>query len=155
MNNDLIESKLNNIFSKLSALNVLLCQEKDLLSKSEFEAITDIANQKKQIITAIEIDDIEFKSIITAQNYSKSSLSVHEIIKEIIPSCNKLWLKIENLLRICKDKNSINGIILSNNQRQIKHSIAILQGKSNDILVYGATGESIASNINLNPHLSV
>ncbi len=155
MNNHLIENKLTDILSKLSELQILLCQEKDLLSSSEFEKVSAIADQKKKIITAIEVDDVEFKALLTVQNYTNSSQSILEIIQKNNPSCTSLWLEIENLLRICKDKNSINGIILSNNHRQIKDSIAILQGQSNDILIYGAAGESILTKSNINSHLSV
>ncbi len=155
MNNDLITSKLTDILSKLSELQTLLCQEKNLLSGSEFEKVSAIADQKKQLITAIEVDDIEFKALLVARNDSNNNQSILKIIQKNIPSCTSLWLEIENLLTICKDKNSINGIILSNNHRQVKESIAILQGQSNDILIYGAAGESIATKPSINPHLSV
>jgi len=145
-----IENTLNIILSDLKELLTLLITEKELLAISDFDNITEIADQKKQIITNIEINDAKFKSILKTKNITNIENSVHDIIIENIPDCAQLWVEIERLLKTCKDKNSINGIILSNNHRQIQESLAILQGQTNEVLIYGSTGESVATKSSLN-----
>jgi flagellar biosynthesis/type III secretory pathway chaperone len=155
MQNNHIKNLLINIKTELNELYTLLNNEKDLLSRSDFENITKIADQKKQIITDIELYDARFKKIIKDVNNSQSDNTIHEFILKNNPDCTSLWIEIENLLKICKDKNSINGIILSNNRRQIQNRLAILQGQPNDILTYGATGESVLPSSTSNSPISV
>jgi len=155
MNKNLLDSNLNKILSALNALHALLNTEKQLLSESDFEKITSIAEQKKQLITSIEVNDAEFKSMINSITAIESGKSIHDIIVKHFPACSDLWSDIEQLLKSCKKKNSINGIILSNNHRQTKDSLAILQGQTNEVLIYGASGESIASKSSFNTPLSV
>jgi len=155
MKKDLIENILNKILSELNGLFILLNKEKELLAISDFDNIAAIAEQKKQIITNIEVNDAKFKAMLKTQDYAATGKSIHDIITENIPGSVYLWIEIEKLLKQCKDKNSINGIILANNRRQIQESIAILQGQSNEVLIYGATGESVKSKQVLNLPLSV
>ncbi|MFV2059511.1 MAG: flagella synthesis protein FlgN, partial [Gammaproteobacteria bacterium] len=134
MKKDVIKAILTKIQSELNNLHELLNKEKTLLAESDFENITEIAELKKQIISEIEMNDARFKTILKDSNDSGSENNVHDIIIKHIPDCSNLWIEIESLLKICKDKNSINGIILSNNRRQIQQRLSILQGQSNEIL---------------------
>lgn len=155
MQENLIENILNIILSELSGLHSLLTKEKQLLSENDFDNINSIAQQKKQIITNIEFNDTKFKEMLKILDSTGTNKSIHDIIAENIPGSLNLWIEIEESLKKCKDKNSINGIILSNNRRQIQQHIAILQGQSNEILIYGATGESVVTRSTLNSPLSV
>ncbi len=146
---------LTTILSDLNNLYTVLNTEKDLLSKSDFENITKIADQKKQLITTIELNDAKFKTALKDQDYGQTENTIHDIIIKCNPDSTSLWLEIENLLKICKDKNSINGIILSNNRRQIQNRLAILQGQENEVLTYGATGESVLTSSSSNTPISV
>jgi len=155
MNIDLIQNTLSKILSELNGLNELLKTEKNLLSESDFDKISEIADQKKQIITNIEINDSKFKAMLNSKEFVSTGKPIHDIVADCIPASMNLWVEIETLLKICKDKNSINGIILSNNRRYIRDSIAILQGRSNEVLTYGATGESIVAKSILNSPITV
>jgi len=155
MKNQLIENTLNKILSDLNDLFKLLMKEKNLLSASDFDQITYIAEQKKQIITNIEMQDTKFKSMLNTKQYINTGKSIHDIIADNVPECMNLWVEIETLLKSCKDKNSVNGIVLSNNRRHIRDSIAILQGQSSEILTYGASGESVVVKTMLNTPLTV
>lgn len=155
MKNDVFENSLTRILSELNGLQILLDKEKELLAESDFDNITEVAEQKKQIITKIEVDNINFKNVLESNNYFNTDQSIHDIIADNVPSCKSLWIEIESLLKICKDKNSINGIVLSNNRRQIQESIAILQGQTNEVLTYGATGESVVTRSTTDSTLSV
>ncbi len=156
MNTDLINTILVTLESQLSELHSLLKKEKELLADSDFDNIAEIAEQKKQLITSIELDDAKFKTLLSnSESVNNTDTSIHEIILKDFPNSLHLWVEIENLLKICKDKNSINGIILANNRRQIQQRLAILQGQSNEVLTYGASGESVATNSPTNSPLSV
>jgi len=155
MKKDIIKNVLTKIKSELDDLHMLLNKEKELLNNNDFENITAVAEQKKHIITNIEVDDVMFKELLKAEDFDNNGLSVHDIITRNVLDSTHLWVEIEKLLKTCKDKNSINGIILSNNRRQIQERISILQGQSNEMLIYGSTGESVVSNSTSNNPLSV
>lgn len=155
MQNEQAENTLKSILLELNELHSLLNEEKVLLADSDFDKITHIADLKKQIITSIELNNSKLKAILSLNTSDDSEISIHEIITKNIPNNANLWVEIESLLKICKDKNSINGIILSNNRRQIQQSISILQGQSNEVLTYGATGESIVNKSSVNLPQSV
>ncbi len=149
-----IKTNLTNILSQLNELLVLLHTEKSALSDSAFDSLSVIAQQKKQIITAIEVHDTKLKMLLHTEKHSNTEQSIHDIILENIPDCSSLWLDIEKTLKTCKSKNTVNGIILSNNRRQIRENLAILLGQPNQILLYGASGESVATNTILDSSIS-
>ncbi len=154
MKSQQIKTNLTTILSNINELLELLNNEKSVLSDSSFDNLAEIAHQKKQIITAIEVHDTQLKTLLQTEKKSTNIQTVYEIIQENFPQCTSLWLEIENSLKICKNKNAVNGIILSNNRRQIRESLAILLGQPNQILLYGASGESVATNSIVNSPIS-
>lgn len=129
---------LEALLSSLKGLRTLLSDEKEILIKRNYTKLPVITSTKLKLLDKIEIENKNYRQWMQQNAESIITQHNHTQIKD--------REAVEELLIICKKQNTVNGIILSNNQRTIKNTLSILQGKSTDVLTYGASGESVTNN---------
>ncbi|GMR19915.1 MAG: hypothetical protein BMS9Abin36_0510 [Gammaproteobacteria bacterium] len=146
---------INNILIQevdtLTTLLSLLQKESTSLSENNLEAVASIADNKKKILSTLEL--LERKRISSFSSQGKQA-NQHEF-EEYIDQHNEdtqgqlanNWQQVESLGVQCQRQNLINGNVIECNRQATEQILSLLRGSENGDLTYGPSGRTIQPQI--------
>jgi flagella synthesis protein FlgN len=128
--------------SELNNLYKLLETEKETLKSRNSQKIQSLADTKHQIIHSLES-----RAKLKAKLIAKSGLGIRpgevetalKTLKDL--ELIKLWQDSRSKLSECKDKNHINGSIISRTLSRTNKLMSIVRGQNNSQNLYGHQGK--------------
>jgi len=140
--NDQITPKLvmilNEEYEAFDQMFNVLEKERMALETQKIEQIIQLS-QQKQLITETLENCAQRRSKL--MNQLSSNLEDHKDGADIL---EKLWQKILEKAKMCKNSNLINGKIISISQSSIQRSMRLLKSQSKDQgMTYGSKGEAL------------
>lgn len=128
--------------SELSNLYKLLETEKETLKTRDSQTIKSIADSKQLIIHSLES-----RAKLKAKLIAKSGLGIRpgevetslKTLKD--PELIALWQESRNKLSQCKDKNHVNGSIITRTLSRTNKLMSIVRGQNNSQKLYGQQGK--------------
>lgn len=160
MNNNNAKTLIHHLEQEINwieALNLLLSEERDVLSESQFDQLEPLADKKQALSTLLEESAKHRSELLAEINKSASpSESLHSFLKncttEEANRINKLNELLVERLSTCRELNAINGQIITSNIHTRQQIVSILSGNNADsISVYTATG-NLKSSSDTNHH---
>ncbi len=146
MNNNIktLVSYLEQEINWIEELNILLSEEKMVLSNRQFDTLEELANKKQMLSDKIEESAKQRVDLISNSN-NNASLSLKEFLincsSEETDHLNKLNNKLAELLTTCRDLNNVNGQVIVTNIQTRQQIVNALSGNTVDaVSVYTATG---------------
>ena len=133
---------LNQDISELNSLEQLLDNEKETLKTRNSKLIQSLADAKKQVIQSLES-----RAKLKAQLIAKSGLGIRpgEVKAALLTLDDEelvsLWQSSVDKLSTCKDKNHINGSIISRTLSRTNKLMSIVRGQNNAQKLYGNQGK--------------
>jgi len=127
---------------ELNNLNKLLETEKETLKTRNSQKIQAIANSKQQIIQSLET-----RAKLKAKLIAKSGLGIRPgEVETTLKTLNdeeliNLWQSSREKLSACKDKNHINGSIITRTLSRTNKLMSIVRGQNNSQKLYGQQGK--------------
>lgn len=148
MNNNIkkLANHLEQEIKWVEQLNLLLSEEKMVLTTRQFDALDELANKKQALSNQIE--ESAKQRVALMQNTSHETAEIASLkayLKNCTPEENNLISSLNNklaeILTICKDLNSVNGQVISSNIHVRQQIVKALSGHNGDaVSVYTATG---------------
>jgi flagella synthesis protein FlgN len=133
---------LNQDISELNNLNRTLDAEKETLKTRDSKKIQATANSKQQIIQSLES-----RAKLKATLIAKSGLGIRPgEVETTLKTLNDeelitLWQSSRDLLSTCKDKNHINGSIITRTLTRTNKLMSIVRGQNSSQKLYGQQGK--------------
>lgn len=137
-----LKNSLKQDITDLNQLLTLLEEEKQLLKTRESKKIESIASTKSQIIS-----QIEGRAKLKAKLFAHSGLGIRPgnvepaILKLNDKELSNLWAESREKLNLCKERNLVNGAIISRSRQRVGRLMDIIRGKSNAQNLYGQKGK--------------
>ena len=128
--------------SELNNLNRTLDAEKETLKSRNSNQIQAIANSKQQIIQSLES-----RAKLKAKLIAKSDLGIRPgEVENTLKTLNDdelitLWQASREMLSTCKDKNHINGSIITRTLTRTNKLMSIIRGQNSSQKLYGQKGK--------------
>ncbi len=141
--------KISNQINILNELSQVLKEEKEMISRSASDALSDIGQKKSKIyhsIGQIEAEKQQMLSIHTADQLDfDPSSTPSQLLEQILPKEEfDIYQSIKNdfksKLDECMQINRINGIVISANLHNTNHLLAALTGQPSSS-TYGSSGK--------------
>jgi len=140
--NEQLKHLLKQDISELCNLHTLLETEKETLKTRNSLQIQAIAKSKHQIIQSLES-----RAKLKAKLIAKSGLGIRPgEVETTLKSLNdqelmNLWQSSRDKLAECKDKNHINGSIITRTLSRTNKLMSIVRGQNNSQKLYGQQGK--------------
>lgn len=141
------------------ALLKLLNEERDALRERNMDELERILVEKASHLEALENSANERSKL--ARDYAAHNAATHnttssaagsdkESWREFIgkfndEKINDCWVKLKDLLRLCKLENEVNGKLLTRNHQIYSRLLEIVRGQPRSPSLYTARGNSSAS----------
>jgi len=128
--------------SELSNLNKLLETEKETLKTRNSQQIQTITSSKQQIIQSLES-----RGKLKAKLIAQSGLGIRPgEVETTLKTLNDkelidLWRSSREKLSTCKDKNHVNGSIITRTLGRTNKLMSIVRGQNNSQKLYGQQGK--------------
>ncbi len=148
MNNNIktLANHLEQEIKWVEQLNLLLSEEKMVLTARQFDALEELANKKQTLSNQIEESAKQRVALIKNSGHETEEIaSLKEYLKSCTPEENTLISNLNNklaeTLTVCKDLNSVNGQVIASNIHARQQIVKALSGNNGDaVSVYTATG---------------
>lgn len=128
--------------SELKTLDTLLDSEKEILKSRNSQKIQAIANSKQQVIQNLETRAKSKAKLIAQSGLGIRPGEVETTLKTLgDPELITLWKDSRDKLSRCKDKNHINGSIISRTLSRTNKLMSIVRGQNNSQKLYGQQGK--------------
>lgn len=137
-----LKSLLKQDLSDLNTLKRILEEEKNTLKTRNSSRIKAISESK-----ASAVQTLEFRAKVKAKLIAKSGLGIRPgEVERTLSTLNDnelltLWQDSQNQLALCKDKNTINGSIISRSLQRTNKLMMIIRGQNNAPNLYGQQGK--------------
>jgi len=137
-----LKSTLKQDQTDLNQLLSLLEEETQLLKTRESKSIEALATQKAKLVA-----QIEQRAKLKAKLFAQSGLGIRPgQVEPAIKKLNdeeltKLWMETREQLNLCKEKNLVNGAIISRSKQRVSRLMDIIRGKSTTQNLYGQKGK--------------
>ena len=135
----------------IEVLNVLLSEEKNVLSSRQFDRLEELAEKKQDLSAKLEESaKLRMNLINSTHPETSPSLSLQGFLKTCSVNeaneINKLNTKLIEQLTICRDLNTINGQVIANNIHTRQQIVNALSGNKVDaVSVYTSNGDLTSS----------
>lgn len=147
-NNDVytLTTYLKQEIAWVKELNAALEEEKQALTKREFNKLEDLANKKQNLSNKLENGSKERMNLIGDPQTQSPSAFLKEFLKQCSANdanlINALNTELADQLVICRNLNTVNGQVIATNISTSQEIVNILSGnKVKDVSVYTATGD--------------
>lgn len=145
----LTEKLLKNMLSlSLKLLDLLTSEADQLKSNSNSTTISDIASNKKSIVTQLDQYSKQLSQILATEKLAMSSkgiddyFSVAEAAELNVSTSSKCWKEILSISTQCQLLNEQNGASINLLSRHTQRSLHILKGKPQQTSTYGPDGSA-------------
>jgi|GEM_PF-5980238 len=131
----------------IEQLNVILTEEKQVLTTLRFDELEQIADNKQSITDKLEQSAKERMTLLFGDSSKKNEKLA---MKEILSTCtaeeantlNDLNNKLAENLLLCRELNTVNGQVIASNMHTRQEIVKALSGnKSEAVSVYNANGD--------------
>lgn len=135
-------------------LNALLVDEKSVLTNSQFIELEELANKKQDLSDKLEASARQRLELIQNSGINpEGNHSLQEFLKhskgEEVQHVKNLNNQLAECLALCRELNSVNGQVISNNLHTRQQIVNVLSGKTADAVnIYNATGNVMTNNDN-------
>jgi flagellar biosynthesis protein FlgN len=142
---------LKDDLTRTASLLAILDEEKEILIKSDFNLLPELASKKQELIDAIEKNNSEKVLLLKPlhQDQKKTKLT-EELLAKYGPSqtakLEELNHQLEEQLSLCREKNAVNGQAIIRSLKNNKKLTNIMTGKVEDSPLYNALGKSTNNN---------
>ena len=136
------------LIASLQQLHSVLKQEHQFLEEKNIEALSAVAENKKQISSNIELLEQQYIKLITQSGIEPAPQNITQFLEmasQSVPELADKWQQIEQLGKACSDQNTVNGIILEYNRRNVESRLAILHGQPLTPDAYSRNGKTTTS----------
>jgi flagellar biosynthesis/type III secretory pathway chaperone len=135
---------LNADFTELDQLEFLLGKEKTCLQQRDRLGLEKLASQKQQIIQSIERRAKQKAALLASSPLKIRPGQVREKLSELNDkNLLALWDSTATKLDTCKQRNQVNGTIISHSLLRANRLMNILRGHSSSpTTTYGQTGKT-------------
>ena len=140
--NDALRANLSESLRHASDLRSLLCDEREALTQTDTDALSDTAMQKQICIEQLEALQRSRAQLSEACGYGSQPADIAEWVRQCDHDdvLSQSWTQFLEIARECSDMNSSNGAIIRVRQAQIKSAISLLRDGSTDADTYGPNG---------------
>ena len=140
--NDALKENLSESLRHASDLRSLLSDEREALSQTDPDALSDTAVQKRICIEKLEALQQSRVEMSAACGYGRQPADIAELVRHCDRDdvLSRSWTQFLDIARECSDMNSSNGAIIRVRQAQIKSAISLLRDGSTDADTYGPNG---------------
>ncbi len=129
-------------------LRILSQEEGNLKSKAAPESLSDIANNKKEIVSQLEQFSKQLSHLLATENLSLNQEGIKEYFQKARTSGFQItntfaqWQQITAITEKCRYLNEQNGASIGLLIRHNQRSLQILRGKSQLSATYGPDGST-------------
>lgn len=128
------------------ALLNLLNEERTALHDRNMDELERILMEKGSHLEALENSANERSKMAQSYSSGNDQQSWRDLIKQLDDEqLNDNWLKLKELLRLCKLENEVNGKLLSRNHQIYSRLLDIVRGQTKAPSLYNAHGSSSSS----------
>ncbi len=114
----------------LEKLATLLLQEREDLSRNAVDAVPQLVSEKISLAEQLSISETRLLQCFENQGRSGSNIDLVTMVKEVgDPNVGALIAQVTTLLRLCKDRNNVNGRIVAASQQATNDLLSILKGQ--------------------------
>jgi len=127
------------------ALLVLLNKEREALRERNMDELERIVIEKAAHLESLEKSANERSALARSYSDASDQDSWRELIKNLNnEELSVSWLKLKDLLRLCKLENEVNGKLLSRNHQIYSRLLEIVRGQAQAPSLYNSRGSSSA-----------
>lgn len=144
INPNLIQKMLEADQQSTQALQMLLIQERDLLTQREQEALPALIETKNQHLDNLNTHAKERSAILTSLGFSPDANGWHKLLVSDtkLAVLEPSWQKLQDSIQECKRLNEINGKLMGRSQQTIKHLLSLIRGQTTAPELYNASGST-------------
>lgn len=141
---DSVSQMIENDILTCKALITLLEEEKEALHEKDHEQLSGILDKKS--VELIKLEQSAQQRSAMAKAFSNDQ-TIEDTWDDLIAKLNQgslktRWLELKKLIHECKEKNEINGKIVSRSQQVFGRLISILRGQQHSAGLYTANGST-------------
>lgn len=138
-----LKQLLRQDLTNLNALQSLLGQEQNLLKTRDSEDIKRISENKASLVKQIETHAKEKARLLASSGWGVKPGQVGETLKKLgDEELYDLWQETVSALQSCKDKNTVNGTIISHTLQRTAKLMNIIRGQNKAPNLYGQKGKT-------------
>ncbi|MES2664058.1 MAG: flagellar export chaperone FlgN [Pseudomonadota bacterium] len=119
-----LEKTFHDYIDKIKILNIVLDAETSALKLMDYEKITEILQEKNSILNALNIIELRWAELETEEKFSISTTFKNLFTKSTV------FGELIAISKECKEKNELNGILISHLHNHSQQMIAILSGQN-------------------------
>lgn len=136
--NELVEVEIK----ETQALNKLLQQEKDLLPK-ESDLLITISKSKHIIIKSLDAYNNKLNALVQTCGFTPGRDGIESCIAwcDHKNTLRNQWNKLVASIKKCQTLNTLNGSVVDNSLRAVKHALTVLYGQPEAQKTYNANGQ--------------
>lgn len=125
------------------ALLKLLNEERDALRDRNMDELERILTAKSSHLESLEHSSAERSRLAHSFSGGSDQQNWRSLIDELgDEKLNESWLKLKDLLRLCKLENEVNGKLLSRNHQIYARLLELVRGQTQSPSLYNARGSS-------------
>ncbi len=137
-----LKKQLHQDLNDLDKLTELLSREKDLLKTRDHEAIQKNLNLKSELVAQLDARSKQKARLLASSGLGiKPGQVEHALAKLNDSELMQLWQASRKKMEHCKERNQVNGGIISRSLQRTGKLMSILRGQSASPNLYGQQGK--------------
>jgi len=107
-----------------------LLSEHDILIAADADSLEKVVEEKQALLKQLESGMTNITQSISEHGFAADFSGINTLLQQLPENTplHRQWDKLQNLAQQCKQKNEVNGGIVSLKQRHIRQAIDILKG---------------------------
>lgn len=141
--NSKLTEHLQQLLNHYNQLLSMLEQEKDILERSDSDALLTITEQKQSQLTLITNNEQAFDKLFSTTQgslYDKIADRLKTSTQKNADEANNVWEKLQNTVLACKRQNTINGGAVYANLELTRRGLQILTHSKTETTTYDEKG---------------
>ncbi len=132
----------------IEELNLILGEEKNILTTCQFDQLEDMANKKQEISDKLE-ESAKQRLTLVNQTTAVDKDFLKNFSTDEANQISELNIRLSEQLTICRELNTVNGQVIANNLHTRQEIVNALTGNKTDaVSVYTANGNITSKNDN-------
>jgi len=128
-----------------SKLLIMLKSERDMLTKSDVDAMAEVTDKKQPLVVLLEQMGRQRETILQAEGFSAGKDGLAAFIANQTEQHSRILNTMVDGLKVtakaCRDNNQVNGGIVNVNRQYLQQAMNILRGRDIAPSAYGPGGE--------------
>jgi len=140
-----LRSVLQSELNVATQLAELLLAEREALALSDIETINNINTKKQPLIMKLEQHSRQRDALLMSSGFPSGKQGLQAFIdnqsEEDAVALNQLIKTLKAVAINCRQRNQVNGGIVSINRQYLQRAISVLRGRDPESSAYGPGGE--------------